>query len=77
MAIDENAIKVDLFGDVGADRFGDALDAVHLFAQATNCPAGADVIKWFDHQMQRFQATAREAHNAFTAQRAKEAGHGG
>lgn len=41
------AVRVDVFGDIGADRYDEALDALHLFAQATDCPPGGNVIAWF------------------------------
>lgn len=38
--------KVELWGEVGAARFNEALNAVHAFAQATACRPGGDVFDW-------------------------------
>ncbi|MRL69858.1 hypothetical protein [Brevundimonas sp. SPF441] len=51
-------VKVDLFGDVGAKRFDEALDALHLFAQATGCLAGGSVIAWFAEKDREARALA-------------------
>ena len=36
---------VDLWGEKGAEKFRDAMIAVHEFAQASDCLLGADVIR--------------------------------
>lgn len=50
-----------LGGSVAAKDWGDALNAIHKYAQASGCPVGADVIKWFAAQTVRYQAEMSEA----------------
>ena len=68
-----DVVKVDLFGDVGAERFDEALDALHLFAQASGCPAGGSVIAWFaekDREAQdEYRARYADAKSAETGER--------
>ena len=54
-----HATRVDLWGDVGAERYGDVIEALHLFAQVTDCPPGASVVNWFSTQADRLEAAER------------------
>ena len=60
-------VKVDLFGDVGAERFDEALDALHLFAQATGCLAGGSVVAWFAEKDREARAEYRARYDAAKA----------
>jgi len=66
-------VKVDLFGDVGAERFDEALDALHLFAQATGCPAGGSVIAWFLDKDREAQDEYRARYDASKSRAQSEA----
>ncbi|PZT99876.1 MAG: hypothetical protein DI624_04175 [Brevundimonas sp.] len=66
-------VKGDLFGDVGAERFDEALDALHLFAQATGCPAGGSVIAWFAEKDREAQDEFRARYEAAKARAQSEA----
>ena len=54
------ALRVDLWGDKGADAYADAIDALHLFAQATDCMPGGSVVRWFDEQCDRLTECERQ-----------------
>ena len=69
-------VKVDLFGDVGAERFDEVLDALHLFAQATGCRAGESVIAWFAEKDREARAEYRARYDASKARpQSSEATH--
>ena len=39
--------------DEQRDRTMSMVEAIHKFAQETDCPPGENVIKWFDHMWDR------------------------
>lgn len=41
-------LKIELYGEDGADKYDAALTAAHAFAQASGCPPGYNVFFWLD-----------------------------
>jgi hypothetical protein len=60
-------IKLDaLGGERAAKLWGDALNALHAYAQASGCPPGLDVVRWFSSKTAEYQdamtAAVRASH---------------
>jgi len=66
--------KVEVFGLAGAEAFDVALTGIHHFAQATGCPAGADVFDWISNK--HFELVAHDCAKLDAAHRASPANEG-
>lgn len=63
----ERVIASDLWGEGGAALYRTIMDALHAFAQATGCPPGGSVVKWYDGQVDRWDDACRAHHAALKA----------
>jgi hypothetical protein len=52
-----------LGGDVATRRWNDALNALHAFAQASDCPPLMDVVAWFGERAEAYREAMRAAHH--------------
>jgi hypothetical protein len=57
----EEARRQALGSEEALQHWHAAINAIHEFAQATRCPAGGDVIKWFDQKTEAVGIACREA----------------
>lgn len=73
-----NAVKMaQLGGYRAATLWNDAVNALHAYAQASDCPPGHDVVLWFDQRSEAYRTSLTAAHYSLPSQPPDEptAGH--